>query len=124
MYQVRAVRTAFLITRDAAQAEDAVQEAFLQIYRSIRHFDPGPPLCRLVHAQRGQCRREDRPEIRPAGRRSGLIRTIPGGKVCRLKMNRSKGRSKAPSSSASCGNPCRTFRPASAPPLSSAITWI
>jgi RNA polymerase sigma-70 factor (ECF subfamily) len=39
LYQVRAVRTAFLITRDAAQAEDAVQEAFLQIYRSIRHFD-------------------------------------------------------------------------------------
>jgi RNA polymerase sigma-70 factor, ECF subfamily len=40
MYQLRAVRTAFLITRDAAQAEDAVQEAFLQIHRSIRHFDP------------------------------------------------------------------------------------
>jgi RNA polymerase sigma-70 factor (ECF subfamily) len=39
LYQVRAVRTAFLITRDAAQAEDAVQEAFLQTYRSIRHFD-------------------------------------------------------------------------------------
>jgi len=39
LYQVRAVRTAFLITREAAQAEDAVQEAFLQIYRSIRHFD-------------------------------------------------------------------------------------
>jgi RNA polymerase sigma-70 factor (ECF subfamily) len=39
LYQVRAVRAAFLITRDAAQAEDAVQEAFLQIYRSIRHFD-------------------------------------------------------------------------------------
>jgi RNA polymerase sigma-70 factor (ECF subfamily) len=39
MYQLRAVRTAFLITRDAAQAEDAVQEAFLQTYRSIRHFD-------------------------------------------------------------------------------------
>jgi RNA polymerase sigma-70 factor, ECF subfamily len=39
LYQVRAVRAAFLITRDPAQAEDAVQEAFLQIYRSIRHFD-------------------------------------------------------------------------------------
>ena len=43
LYQVRAVRTAFLITRDAAQAEDAVQDAFLQIYRSIRHFDPDRP---------------------------------------------------------------------------------
>jgi RNA polymerase sigma-70 factor (ECF subfamily) len=30
LYQVRAVRTAFLITRDVAQAEDAVQEAYLQ----------------------------------------------------------------------------------------------
>jgi RNA polymerase sigma-70 factor, ECF subfamily len=43
MYQVRAVRTAFLITRDSAQAEDAVQEAFLQSYRSIRHFDLNRP---------------------------------------------------------------------------------
>jgi RNA polymerase sigma-70 factor (ECF subfamily) len=43
MYQVRAVRTAFLITRNVAQAEDAVQEAFLQTYRSIRHFDPNRP---------------------------------------------------------------------------------
>jgi RNA polymerase sigma-70 factor (ECF subfamily) len=43
LYQVRAVRTAFLITRDTALAEDAVQEAFLQIYRSIRHFDQNRP---------------------------------------------------------------------------------
>ena len=43
LYQVRAVRTAFLITHDAAQAEDAVQEAFLQIYRSIRHYDQDRP---------------------------------------------------------------------------------
>ena len=49
LYQVRAVRTAFLITRDAAQAEDAVQEAFLQIYRSIRHFDQD------LHFQPGSC---------------------------------------------------------------------
>jgi RNA polymerase sigma-70 factor (ECF subfamily) len=43
LYQLRAVRTAFLITGDAAMAGDAVQEAFLQIYRSIRHFDPERP---------------------------------------------------------------------------------
>jgi len=43
LYQLRAVRTAFLITRDAALAEDAVQEAFLQIYRSIRHYDLNRP---------------------------------------------------------------------------------
>ncbi len=43
LYQVKAVRTAYLITRDAALAEDVAQEAFLQAYRSIRHFDPGRP---------------------------------------------------------------------------------
>ena len=43
LYQVRAVRTAFLITREAALAEDAVQEAFLQVHRSIRHFDQERP---------------------------------------------------------------------------------
>jgi len=43
LYQVRAVRMAFIITRDAAQAEDVVQEAFLQAYRSIRHFDQNRP---------------------------------------------------------------------------------
>jgi RNA polymerase sigma-70 factor (ECF subfamily) len=42
-YQVRAVRTAYLITRDVALAEDVVQDAFLQAYRSIRHFDQGRP---------------------------------------------------------------------------------
>jgi RNA polymerase sigma-70 factor, ECF subfamily len=43
LYQVRAVRTAFLITREAALAEDAVQEAFLQTFRSIRHYDQNRP---------------------------------------------------------------------------------
>jgi RNA polymerase sigma-70 factor (ECF subfamily) len=55
LYQVRAVRTAYLITRDAALAEDVAQEAFLQAYRSIQHFDPdrlfGPWFLRcVVHA--------------------------------------------------------------------------
>jgi RNA polymerase sigma-70 factor (ECF subfamily) len=43
LYQVRAVRTAYLITHDAALAEDVTQEAFLQTYRSIRHFDQARP---------------------------------------------------------------------------------
>jgi RNA polymerase sigma-70 factor, ECF subfamily len=37
------VRAACLITRDVALAEDVVQEAFLQAYRSIRHFDLSRP---------------------------------------------------------------------------------
>lgn len=38
-YQVKAVRTAFLITRDSDLAEDIVQESFIQAFRSIRGFD-------------------------------------------------------------------------------------
>ncbi|HLO17574.1 MAG TPA: sigma-70 family RNA polymerase sigma factor [Anaerolineales bacterium] len=38
-YQVKAVRTAYLITRDVGLAEDVVQDCFLHAYRSIRRFD-------------------------------------------------------------------------------------
>jgi len=42
-YQVKAVRAAFLITRDLALAEDVVQGAFLQVFRSIGSFDATRP---------------------------------------------------------------------------------
>jgi RNA polymerase sigma-70 factor (ECF subfamily) len=42
-HQVRAVRAAYLITRDAGLAEEIVQEAFLRVYRSIRSFDGNRP---------------------------------------------------------------------------------
>jgi RNA polymerase sigma-70 factor (ECF subfamily) len=42
-HQVRAVRAAYLITRDLALAEDVVQDCFLQAYRSIHHFDETRP---------------------------------------------------------------------------------
>ena len=35
LYWVKAVRTAYLITHNPALAEDVMQEALLQIYRSI-----------------------------------------------------------------------------------------
>ncbi len=38
-YQVRALRTAFLITQDQALAQDVVQAAFLRIYKRIEQFD-------------------------------------------------------------------------------------
>lgn len=38
-YQVRAIRTAYLITQDAALAEDVVQDAFISVYHGIRSFD-------------------------------------------------------------------------------------
>ena len=42
-YQVQAVRTAYLITRDRALAEDIVQAAFLRAYERIGQFDTGRP---------------------------------------------------------------------------------
>jgi RNA polymerase sigma-70 factor (ECF subfamily) len=38
-YQVKAVRTAFLITHDESMAEDVVQDAFIRIFQRIRQFD-------------------------------------------------------------------------------------
>jgi len=40
-YEVQAVRTAYLITRDRALAEDIVQAAFLRAYKRIDQFDAG-----------------------------------------------------------------------------------
>ena len=39
MHQLKAVRAAKFITRDAALAEDVVQDCFLRVYRSIGGFD-------------------------------------------------------------------------------------
>jgi RNA polymerase sigma-70 factor (ECF subfamily) len=42
-YQVRAVRTAYLITYDRATAEDVVQAAFVRVYEKIHQFDAARP---------------------------------------------------------------------------------
>ena len=42
-HQVKAVRTAYLITRDLGLAEDVAQDSFLQAFRSIRGFDSTRP---------------------------------------------------------------------------------
>ncbi|MEP7290423.1 MAG: sigma-70 family RNA polymerase sigma factor [Chloroflexota bacterium] len=42
-YQVKAVRTAYLITRDRAAAEDIVQSAFVRVYERIHQFNPDRP---------------------------------------------------------------------------------
>jgi RNA polymerase sigma-70 factor (ECF subfamily) len=54
-HQVRAVRTAYLITRDPGLAEDVVQDSFLRAFRSIKGFDAARPfepwfLRSVVHA--------------------------------------------------------------------------
>jgi RNA polymerase sigma-70 factor, ECF subfamily len=42
-HQVKAVRTAYLITHDLGLAEDIVQDSFVQVFRSIRGFDATRP---------------------------------------------------------------------------------
>jgi RNA polymerase sigma-70 factor (ECF subfamily) len=42
-YQTPAIETAYLITHDLALAEDVVQDVFLQVSRSIGHFDLSRP---------------------------------------------------------------------------------
>ena len=42
-HQVKAVRAAYLITRDVGLAEDIVQDSFLQAFRSVRGFDVSCP---------------------------------------------------------------------------------
>lgn len=42
-HQVKAVRAAYLITRDLGLAEDIVQDCFIQVYHSIHSFDETRP---------------------------------------------------------------------------------
>lgn len=42
-YQIKAVRTAFLITHDEPLAEDVVQDVFVRLFQRIQHFDESRP---------------------------------------------------------------------------------
>ena len=42
-YQRLAYRTAFVVTRSSADAEDAAQEAFVKAYYALDRFRPGAP---------------------------------------------------------------------------------
>jgi RNA polymerase sigma-70 factor, ECF subfamily len=42
-HQLRAIRTAFLITHDEHMAEDVVQDVFLRFFHHARRFDPTRP---------------------------------------------------------------------------------
>jgi RNA polymerase sigma-70 factor (ECF subfamily) len=43
LYQVRAARAAYLITRDRELADDIMQAAFIRAYERIQQFDPARP---------------------------------------------------------------------------------
>ena len=68
-YQQLAFRTAYVITRSAAEAEEAAQDAFVKAYRALASFrtgaDPRPWLLRIVA-------NEARNRVRSAGRRQRL----------------------------------------------------
>jgi len=68
-YQQLAFRTAFVITRSAAEAEEAAQDAFVKAYRALGTFRTGaaprPWLLRIVA-------NEARNRVRSAGRRQRL----------------------------------------------------
>ena len=69
LHQTVAFRTAFTITSDAAEAEDAAQEAFVKVYRTLDRFRTGAPFrpwLLTVVANEARNRR------RAAGRRLGL----------------------------------------------------
>jgi RNA polymerase sigma-70 factor (ECF subfamily) len=42
-YQLKAIRTAFLITHDERLAEDVVQDVFIRFFHHARHFDQARP---------------------------------------------------------------------------------
>ena len=77
MYQGLAFRTAYLLTRSAADAEDAAQTAFIKAWRALPRFRPGAPfrpwLLRIV-ANEAHNRR------RSSGRRSALGLRAGAGK--------------------------------------------
>ncbi len=68
-YQGIAFRTAFVLTRNAADAEEAAQDAFVKAFRALRRFRAGaelrPWLLRIVA-------NEARNRRRSAGRRANL----------------------------------------------------
>lgn len=69
-YQQVAFRAAWLITRDAQDAEDVAQEAFVRAYRQLHTFRQGEPfrpwLLRIVQNQALNA-------VRSRGRRTGLV---------------------------------------------------
>jgi RNA polymerase sigma-70 factor (ECF subfamily) len=72
-HQTLAFRAAWLITRDAAEAEDAVQDAFLKAHAALSSFRAGAPfrpwLLRIVTNEALNRRRA-------AGRRAGLAERL------------------------------------------------
>ena len=84
-YQEMAFRTAYLITGDASEAEEATQEAFVKAYRALGRFRSGAPFRPWLLAIVAN---EARNQRRAAARRAGLF----------LRVTREGARGNSPSS--------------------------
>jgi RNA polymerase sigma-70 factor (ECF subfamily) len=69
-YQGIAFRTAYLLARDAADAEEAVQDGFVKAHRALRRFRSGAPFRPWLLAIVAN---EARNRRRSAGRRAALV---------------------------------------------------
>ena len=78
MHTEIAFRTAWVFTRDSAEAEDAAQEAFVKAYRAFGRFRAGAPfrpwLLQIVA-------NEARNRRRSAGRRDALTLRVAHGEI-------------------------------------------
>ncbi len=74
-HQAVAFRTAYLITGDASEAEDAAQEAFVKAYRALNGFRSGAPFRPWLLAVVAN---EARNRRKAAGRRLGLALRAAG----------------------------------------------
>jgi RNA polymerase sigma-70 factor (ECF subfamily) len=74
-HQAVAFRTAYLITGDASEAEDAAQEAFVKAYRALDGFRSGAPFRPWLLAVVAN---EARNRRKAAGRRLGLALRAAG----------------------------------------------
>ena len=82
MYQDIATRTAYVITGESADAQDAVQEAFIKAYYALGRFRPGSPfrpwLLRIVANEAINRRRSARRQMNLAIRAMAVEDRPPG----------------------------------------------
>src|SRR5258708_36001725 len=101
-HQVQALRVAYLLTGNRMQAEAVVQDSFLQVFRTIKHFRPDHPFEPWLH---GIVTHVARQRLRHTSRRPEVTRNAmsPTGSTqapCPLSVAR---RAQASGSAPVCG---------------------
>jgi RNA polymerase sigma-70 factor (ECF subfamily) len=81
-YQGLAFRTAYLITGNAADAEDAAQEGFVKAFYALSRFRPGAPLRPwLLQIVANEARNRRRSAARRAGLTMRAVAEAPSGEA-------------------------------------------